>query len=82
MRFTNEAVYCVYIDPKKLIEKSMGVLQDKWLAVTKYVHDQHPLPVDFNMLPERIRNEWIRWYGQVTVFGFNSGSYHINLIKQ
>ena len=80
--FTNKAVYCVDADPKKLVQKFMGVLQDKWLTITENVKAKLPFPVDFDMLPIKVRDEWNSWYNQVPVFGFNSGSYDIPLIKE
>ena len=79
---TKKPVYCVNENPKQLIEEFMDVLQDKWVVITEDVRRKFPLPVDFDMLPERVRNEWNRWYDQVPVFGFNSGSYDINSIKE
>ena len=33
-------------------------------------------------LPDKVRNLWVTWVNQVPVFGFNSGSYDINMIKE
>ena len=79
---TKEPVYCVDADPKKLVQKFMGVLQDKWLTITENVKAKLPFPVDFEMLPKKVRDEWNSWYNQVPVFGFNRGSYDIPLIKE
>jgi len=34
------------------------------------------------MLPHAVRVRWIDWLNQVPVFGFNSGKYDLNLIKE
>ena len=33
-------------------------------------------------LPKKVRNLWKTWVNQVPVFGFNSGRYDINMIKE
>ena len=45
----------------------------------------YPLPKsndDRVNLPKNVRNLWKTWVEQVPVFGFNSGSYDINMIKE
>ena len=45
----------------------------------------YPLPKsndDRVNLPKNVRNLWETWVEQVPVFGFNSGSYDINMIKE
>ena len=38
--------------------------------------------VDKESLHERVQEMWVRWVYQVPVFGFNSGKYDLNLVKE
>ena len=40
------------------------------------------VPVEVVDLPKKVRNLWKTWVEQVPVFGFNSGRYDINMIKE
>ena len=39
------------------------------------------LMVDFYSLPSQVQYAWTNWVSQVTVFGFNSGKYDLNMVK-
>ena len=37
--------------------------------------------VDEGSLPSRVRFAWTNWVKQVSIFGFNSGKYDLNMVK-
>ena len=34
------------------------------------------------MLSKKVKEEWITWTNQTPIYGFNSGKYDLNLIKE
>ena len=38
--------------------------------------------LDESSLPKQVRERWMNWVNQVPVFGFNSGKYDLNLVKE
>ena len=34
------------------------------------------------MLPGEVQKQWKQWVNQVSVIGFNSGKYYINMVKK
>ena len=82
---TNEPVFIVDQDPENLINSFMEDLQERQRKIAEEVNSLYPLPEskdDRVQLPYNVRNLWRNWVNQVPVFGFNSGSYDINMIKE
>ena len=82
---TNEPVFIVDQDPENLIDSFMEDLQERQRKIAEEVNSLYPLPEskdDRVQLPYNVRNLWRNWVNQVPVFGFNSGSYDINMIKE
>ena len=82
---TNEPVFIVDQDPENLINSFMEDLKDRQRKIAEEVNSLYPLPEskdDRVQLPYNVRNLWRNWVNQVPVFGFNSGSYDINMIKE
>ncbi|XP_057310113.1 uncharacterized protein LOC130648107 [Hydractinia symbiolongicarpus] len=69
-------------DPKVLVQKFVEQLEQRQIQSVKEVEKIYPKPDDFDMLPEQTQNAWHEWVNQVTVIGFNSGKYDINMIKR
>ena len=80
-------------DPKNLINRFVEDLLERKRKITKKVDSLYPLPgideeseeegyVEMVHLPKKVRNLWKTWVNQVPVFGFNSGRYDINMIKE
>ena len=82
---TNEPVFIVDQDPENLIKSFVEDLMERQRKIAEEVNSLYPLPEskdDRNQLPGKVRNLWETWVKQVPVFGFNSGSYDINMIKE
>ena len=82
---TNEPVFIVDQDPENLINSFMEDLQERQRKIAEEVNSLYPLPEsndDRVQLPGKVRNLWRNWVNQVPVFGFNSGRYDINMIKE
>ena len=82
---TNEPVFIVDQDPENLVKSFMGDLQERQRKIAEKVDSLYPLPVtndDRVHLPYNVKNLWKTWVKQVPVFGFNSGRYDINMIKE
>ena len=82
---TNEPVFIVDQDPENLINSFMEDLMERQRKIAEEVNSLYPLPEskdDRVQLPYNVRNLWGNWVNQVPVFGFNSGSYDINMIKE
>ena len=80
-------------DPENLVERFVEDLLERKRKITKKVDSLYPLPgideeseeegyVEMVHLPKKVRNLWKTWVEQVPVFGFNSGRYDINMIKE
>ena len=82
---TNEPVFIVDQDPENLIKGFVEDLKERQKKIAEEVNSLYPLPKstdDRVNLPKNVRNLWKTWVEQVPVFGFNSGSYDINMIKE
>ena len=81
----NEPVFIVDQDPENLIKSFVEDLKERQKKIAEEVNSLYPLPESNNdrvNLPKNVRNLWETWIEQVPVFGFNSGSYDINMIKE
>ena len=82
---TNEPVFFVDQDPENLIKSFMRDLKERQRKISEEVDSLYPLPKstdDSVHLPVNVQNFWKTWVKQVPVFGFNSGRYDINMIKE
>ena len=82
---TNEPVFIVDQDPENLIKSFMRDLKERQRKISEEVDSLYPLPGtndDRVQLPLNVQNLWKTWVNQVPVFGFNSGRYDINMIKE
>ena len=82
---TNEPVFIVDEDPGNLIKSFVEDLMERQRKIAEEVNSLYPLPKssdDRVRLPGKVRNLWETWVKQVSVFGFNSGRYDINMIKE
>ena len=85
---TNEPVFIVDQDPENLINSFMEDLMERQRKIAEEVNSLYPLPESDESdeaeahLSDKVRNLWVNWVNQVPVFGFNSGSYDINMIKE
>ena len=82
---TNEPVFIVDQDPENLIKSFVEDLKERQKKIAEEVNSLYPLPKstdDRVNLPKNVKNLWKTWVEQVPVFGFNSGSYDINMIKE
>ena len=79
---SKEPVYLVDKKPKRLIKQFIEVLIEKQEAIAADVLKHHPYPLDFQMLPGKVKEQWRQWVNQVPVIGFNSGKYELNMVKE
>ena len=82
---TNEPVFIVDEDSENLIKSFVEDLKGRQRKIAKEVNSLYPLPESNDErvhLPGKVRNLWETWVKQVPVFGFNSGRYDINMIKE
>ena len=82
---TNEPVFIVDQDPENLVKRFVEDLLERQRKIAQKVDSLYPLPKsndDRVSLSEKARNLWKTWVNQVPVFGFNSGRYDINMIKE
>ena len=94
---TNEPVFIVDEDPENLIKSFVEDLKERQKKIAEVVNSLFPLPESDESdgsdesdesdeaeahLPDKVRNLWLTWVNQVPIFGFNSGSYDINMIKE
>ena len=82
---TNKPVFIVDKNPESLITRFVEELMRRQKKIAEKVNSLYPLPKsndDRVNLPKNVRNLWKTWVEQVPVFGFNSGSYDINMIKE
>ena len=68
-------------DPEALIEAFVKELTHRQEIISKEVWKIYPV-VDESSLPKRVQETCTRWVNQVPIFGFNSGEYHLNLVKE
>ena len=84
---TNEPVFIVDQDPGNLINSFMKDLQDRQIKIAQMVECLYPQPESDEDEEEdggekKENPIWRNWVNQVPVFGFNSGRYDINMIKE
>jgi len=77
-----EPTFIVNEDPKELTRLFLEDLEKRQALIVEEVERLHPRPSDFKMLPKKVKARWGEWVNQVPVFGFNSGKYNLNLIKE
>ena len=65
-----------------MTERFIEVLTEKHEAIATDVLKQHPYSSDFQMLPGEVKEQLRQWVNQVTVIGFNSGKYDLNMVKK
>ena len=93
--FTKKPSFIVDEDPENLVKRFVEDLRERQRKIAKKVNYLYPLPggdeenddeeegfVEVVDLPKKVRNLWKTWVNQVPVFGFNSGRYDINMIKE
>jgi hypothetical protein len=74
-----ETTHLQNTDPKQLIRDFMNEIERRAEIIREKVRDEF-MPEDINLLPLRQREFITSWCDQVTVLGFNSGKYDLNLI--
>ena len=81
---TNEPVFIVDQDPGNLINSFMGELHDRQRIIAEATESLYPQPESDDDGGEEKKEDhiWRGWVNQVPVFGFNSGRYDINMIKE
>ena len=78
--FEREPTHICKKDPAELTRKFMEELERRGKNIRKQVRDEF-MPADVNLLPKDQRKKIEEWCDQVSVLGFNSGTYDLNLIK-
>ena len=80
---TNEPVFIVDQDPGNLINSFIEDLKKRQRKIAEMVECLYPQPESDDDGKEKKENPiWRNWVNQVPVFGFNSGRYDINMIKE
>ena len=80
---TNKPVFIVDQDPGNLINSFMEELKKRQIKIAQMVESLYPQPESDDDGGEKKENPiWRNWVNQVPVFGFNSGRYDINMIKE
>ena len=94
---TNEPSFIVHEEPGGLINLFMEDVMERQEKIAKEVKSLYPFPESGQIdesgesdklikaevhLPKKVKNLWETWVKQVSVFGFNSGRYDINTIKE
>ena len=82
---TNEPVFIVDQDPENLINSFVEDLQERQRKIAQVVESLYPQPESDESDKDGEKKEnpiWRNWVNQVPVFGFNSGRYDINMIKE
>ena len=94
---TNEPSFYADEDPAYLINDFMADLVERQEKIADEVRSLYPWPESGTIdesdeseklikaevhLPKKAKNLWKTWVNQVPVFGFNSGRYDINMIKE
>ena len=87
---TNTPTFLVDKDPEKLIAKFVKELIKRQGGIVEKVEMLFPDFSEsfskndyqtFGHLPKKVIDNWKSWVKQVPVFGFNSGKYDINMVK-
>ena len=79
---TNEPVFIVDQDPGNLIKSFMEELKKRQIKIAQMVECLYPQPESDDGKEKKEDPIWRNWVNQVPVFGFNSGRYDINMIKE
>ena len=81
---TNEPVFIVDQDPGNLINNFIGELHARQRIIAEETESLYPQPESDDDGGEEKKEDriWRGWVNQVPVFGFNSGRYDINMIKE
>ena len=80
---TNEPVFIVDQDPGNLINSFIEDLKKRQRKIAEMVECLYPQPESDDDGKEKKEDPiWRNWVNQVPVFGFNSGRYDINMIKE
>ena len=79
---TNESVFIVDQDPGNLINSFMEELKKRQIKIAQMVECLYPQPESDDGKKKKEDPIWRNWVNQVPVFGFNSGRYDINMIKE
>ena len=94
---TNEPSFIVHKYTEYLVYFFMSDLMERQEKIAKKVNSLYPFPESVKNdesdesdklikaeahLPKKVKNLWKTWVNQVPVFGFNSGRYDINMIKE
>ena len=88
---TNEPSFIVCEEPGNLNNLLMQDVMERQEKIAKEVNSLYPFPESGESekmikaeahLPKKVRNLWKTWVEQVPVFGFNSGRYDINMVKE
>ena len=87
---TKKPSFIVDQDPENLVKRFVEDLRERQRKIAEKVDSLYPLPgcdeegddEERVRLPRKVRNLWKTWVNQVPVFGFNSGRYDINMIKE
>ena len=81
---TNEPVFIVDQDPGNLNNSFMKELHARQIKIAEATESLYPQPEsDDDDGKEKKENPiWRNWVNQVPVFGFNSGRYDLNMIKE
>ena len=81
---TNEPVFIVDQDPGNLINSFIGELHARQRIIAEATESLYPQPESDDDGGEEKKEDhiWRGWVNQVPVFGFNSGRYDINMIKE
>ena len=84
---TNEPVFIVDQDPENHINSFMEDLMERQRKIAEMVECLYPQPESDEDEKEGFEEKkenpiWRNWVNQVPVFGFNSGRYDINMIKE
>ena len=79
---TNEPVFIVNQDPENLIKSFVEDLKGRQRKIAEEVESLYPQPESDEDGEKKENPIWRNWVNQVPVFGFNSGRYDINMIKE
>ena len=79
---TNEPVFIVDQDPENLIKSFVEDLKERQRKIAEEVESLYPQPESDEDGEKKENPIWRNWVNQVPVFGFNSGRYDINMIKE
>ena len=80
---TNKPVFIMDQDPGNLINSFIEDLKERQRKIAETVECLYPQPESDDDGGEKKENPiWRGWVNQVPVFGFNSGRYDLNMIKE